>query len=89
MEYDDYKLEIEIIKRVTFKRENLNPINMKYYELSTGILFISLKDFEGFMFYDQYKNFYNTIEKKFISKIKVLFLLEIKIKKLLVCLITI
>ena len=37
---------------------------MKYYELTTGKLFISLKDFEGFIFYDKYNNFYNTIQKK-------------------------
>ena len=36
---------------------------MKYYELTTGKLFISLKDFEGFIFYDKYNNFYNTFEK--------------------------
>ena len=61
MEYDDYK--IEIYKYVNFKRENMKPTKMKLYELSKGKLSISLQNFEGFIFYDQYNNFYNTFEK--------------------------
>ena len=52
MEYDDYK--IEIYKYVNFKRENMKPTKMKLYELSKGKLSISLQNFEGFIFYDQY-----------------------------------
>ena len=62
IEHDDYK--IEIINCAYFKNEGMKPIKMKYYELTTGKLFISLKDFEGFIFYDKYNNFYNTIQKK-------------------------
>ena len=41
----------------------MKPTIMKLYELSKRKLSISLQNFEGFIFYDQYNNFYNIFEK--------------------------
>ena len=60
IQYDDLILNIS----AALKIEEMKPVTMKYFELSTGKLFISLRDFEGFMFLDKYNNFYDTMRRK-------------------------
>ena len=61
IQYDDLKLNIS---NAVLKIEGMETVTMKYFELSTGKLFISLRDFEGFMFLDKYNNFYDTTRRK-------------------------
>ena len=62
IQYDDLKLHIN--NEAVLEIEGMKPVKMKYFELSTGKLFISLRDFEGFMFLDKYNNFYDTTRRK-------------------------
>ena len=61
IQYDDLKLNIS---NALLKIKGMKTVTMKYFELSTGKLFISLRDFEGFMFLDKYNNFYDTNRRK-------------------------
>ena len=66
VEYDDLKLEMTKIIKAEIEIKGMRQQEMIYFELSTGQLFISLSEFEGFMFRDKYNNFYDTIRKKII-----------------------
>ena len=45
------------------KNPNILPTNIVYQQLKTGKLIFDLELFNGFMFFDNYNNFYDTFQK--------------------------
>ena len=64
IEYDDLKLDIINNMQASIEIEGMRPVKMKFFELTTGKLFISLRKFEGFIFLDKYNNLYDTTRRK-------------------------
>ena len=64
IEYDDLKLDIINNMQASIEIEGMRPVEMKFFELTTGKLFISLREFEGFIFLDKYNNLYDTTRRK-------------------------
>ena len=57
----------------TYQKSDI-PSPLNAFELKTGILLCDLNSFNGYMFYDNNKNFYNTITKTIYFKDKHIFI---------------
>ena len=64
IEYDDLKLDIINNMQASIEIKGMRPVEMKFFELTIGKLFISLREFEGFIFLDKYNNLYDTTRRK-------------------------